>query len=145
MRNGRSHAGRDLVLYVFPRGGDEPPRLGLSVSRKVGGAVERNRVKRLLREAFAVESTRLPVGADVVVIARPGAREIAERDGLAGMRAALSGLVDKVDGVDGVDGVDRVDRVDRASEAAAAGVSPLRPAASDPGGGGGAGSLEDEG
>ena len=47
MRNGRSHAGRDLVLYVFPRGGDEPPRLGLSVSRKVGGAVDRNRVKQV--------------------------------------------------------------------------------------------------
>ncbi len=99
MRNGRSHAGRDLVLYVFPRGGDEPPRLGLSVSRKVGGAVERNRVKRLLREAFAREWQRLPVGADVVVIARPGAKELAERDGLGGIHAALRALIDKVEGV----------------------------------------------
>ena len=39
-RHGRSHAGRELVLYAFPRGDeDAPPRLGLSVSRKVGGAV----------------------------------------------------------------------------------------------------------
>lgn len=99
MRNGRSHAGRDLVLYVFPRGGDEPPRLGLSVSRKVGGAVDRNRVKRLLREAFALEADRLPVGADAVVIARPAARELAEREGLSGIHAALQVLIDKVDGV----------------------------------------------
>jgi ribonuclease P protein component len=99
MRNGRSHAGRDLVLYVFPRGSEEPPRLGLSVSRKVGGAVERNRVKRLLREAFAQEADRLPIGADAVVIARPGAKQLAEADGLAGIHAALRSLIDKVDGV----------------------------------------------
>ncbi|MGH2860938.1 MAG: ribonuclease P protein component [Solirubrobacteraceae bacterium] len=99
MRNGRSHAGRDLVLYVFPRGSEEPPRLGLSVSRKVGGAVERNRVKRLLREAFAQEAERLPSGADAVVIARPGARQLAENDGLHGIHAALRALIDKVEGV----------------------------------------------
>jgi ribonuclease P protein component len=99
MRSGRSHTGRDLVLYVFPRGGDAPPRLGLSVSRKVGGAVDRNRVKRLLREAFDREAVRLPHGADAVIIARPGARELAERDGLKAIHTALRALVDKVEGV----------------------------------------------
>jgi ribonuclease P protein component len=96
MRNGRSHAGRELVLYVFPRGGDEPPRLGLSVSRKVGGAVERNTVKRLLREAFARESGRLPAGTDAVVIARTGAGALAEREGLDGIHGALEALIAKV-------------------------------------------------
>ena len=98
-RSGRSHAGRELVLYTFPRGEEGAPRLGLSVSRKVGGAVERNRVKRLLREAFAQEADRLPIGADAVVIARPGARQLAEKDGLHGLHAALRALIDKVEGV----------------------------------------------
>lgn len=95
-RNGRSHAGRELVLYVFPRGEDDPPRLGLSVSRKVGGAVDRNRVKRLLREAFAQESSRLPAGTDVVVVARNDVRSLAEREGLAGIRRALGELIGEV-------------------------------------------------
>jgi ribonuclease P protein component len=96
MRNGRSHSGREFVLYVFPRGGDAPPRLGLSVSRKVGGAVARNTVKRLLREAFARECDRLPVGSDAVVIARAGAGDLAEREGLDGVHAALQALVSEV-------------------------------------------------
>jgi ribonuclease P protein component len=95
-RHGRSHAGRELVLYVFPRGESEQPRLGLSVSRKVGGAVQRNRVKRLLREAFAVEGERLPAGTDAVVVARHEANALAEREGLAGIRRVLSQLVDRV-------------------------------------------------
>lgn len=95
-RNGRSHGGRELVLYVFPRGDEEEPRLGLSVSRKVGGAVVRNRVKRLLREAFSQEGASLPPGSDVVVVARPDIAPLAEREGLDGVRRVLGEVLRKV-------------------------------------------------
>jgi ribonuclease P protein component len=55
----------------------------------------------LLRDAFAQESPRLPAGTDAVVVARRGARDLAERDGLAGIQAALAELIDKVPGADG--------------------------------------------
>ena len=98
-RQGRSKGNRFVVLYAFPRpDGDEGPRLGLSVSRRVGGAVERSRVKRVLREAFWEEARRLPPGSDYVVMARPESKGLVEREGLAGMRAALAELVDRLGG-----------------------------------------------
>jgi RNase P protein component len=83
------------VLYTFPTATTGRPRLGLSVSRKVGGAVERNRVKRLLREAFARVEDGLQPGQDVVVVARPSAAELVGRDGLSGVDAALGELIAK--------------------------------------------------
>jgi ribonuclease P protein component len=94
-RHGRSIANRHLILYVFDAHGAGAPRLGLSVSRRVGQAVTRNNVKRLLREAFAALGPRLGDGLDVVVVARPAAAELADREGLAGLQASLSELIEK--------------------------------------------------
>jgi ribonuclease P protein component len=97
-RHGRSTANRELVLYAFPNPSADREggtRVGLSVSRKVGGAVQRNKVKRLLREALAHHEELLPNGHDLVVVARPDALQLAERDGLQGIGASLGELLSR--------------------------------------------------
>ena len=90
-RDGSSHATRYLVLYTFPRKDEEREevRLGVSVNRKVGGAVERNRVKRVLREAFWDLTDRLPPRHDFVIVARGEIKDLIEREGMNGVRANL--------------------------------------------------------
>ena len=97
-RDGRSHSNRFLVLYAFPREDDETGeeanvRLGLSVSRKVGGAVERSAVKRAIREAFWALADDLPSEFDFVIVARHDAAGLVEREGTPGVEAALRELL----------------------------------------------------
>ena len=94
-RQGRSKANRYLVLYSFNRGdgASDESRFGVSVGRKVGSAVTRNRVKRTIREALAELEPKLTDGLDYVVLARSDVVELVERDGMRGVMDSLSELI----------------------------------------------------
>src|SRR3954454_2833947 len=80
-RHGRSVSSRFLVLYWFPQEEAASPRFGFSVPRSVGGSVERNRIKRQLREVWRDRLDRVPAGNDYVLIVRPGLPEAVTANG----------------------------------------------------------------
>lgn len=72
-RQGKKTSGAGLLMFVLPQRKPGPARLGVTVSRRVGGAVVRNRVRRLVREVFRLNPAWFPPGLDVVFVARPTA------------------------------------------------------------------------
>lgn len=80
-RQGRSVSSRFLVLYWFPHEDPAAPRFGFSVPKVVGGAVERNRIKRQLREVWQGRLERVPAGNDYVLIVRSGLPEAVAANG----------------------------------------------------------------
>ncbi|WP_027339683.1 ribonuclease P protein component [Halonatronum saccharophilum] len=67
---GNSTADRLIVLYVLKKKNDNMRRVGYSVSKKIGKAVVRNKVKRLLREVYRNNKDKIESGLDLVIIAR---------------------------------------------------------------------------
>jgi ribonuclease P protein component len=78
---GKRASSRYFVVEISP--GGAAPRLGLVVSRKVGSAVARNRVKRTVREWFRRHRGQMGPAADIVVIARPGAAMLGTQESWA--------------------------------------------------------------
>lgn len=68
LEKGRRHAGRCMVLCVTRGGAGR--KFGVSASRRVGGAIERNRAKRLMREIMRLNRERVSDGTKIVAIAR---------------------------------------------------------------------------
>ncbi len=75
-RAGDSFANRQFVVYVFPRTEPHPTRIGISVSKKVGKAVVRNRIKRLIKEVTRQWIPVLKPRTDIVIIVRKPARDL---------------------------------------------------------------------
>ena len=95
MRKGKSYADQYLVMYVLestleidsatciakgvaPFGKSHPPRFGLSVDRRIGKAVIRNRIKRWIREVFRLHQSRLKESVEMILVARSSARELVD-------------------------------------------------------------------
>lgn len=67
---GRSFANRQFVVYALEKEGQESFRIGLSVSKKIGNAVTRNRIKRYIRQSIFELTESMHTGIDYVIIAR---------------------------------------------------------------------------
>jgi ribonuclease P protein component len=89
LRTGRSFANHRAVLYVLGRGDQAPARVGFVTSRRLGNAVVRNRVRRLLREAVRECGAEVPAGLDLVWIGRSGSVGAREPDVAASVRELM--------------------------------------------------------
>jgi ribonuclease P protein component len=89
---------RTFVLVVSGRPDQGPARLGITASRKIGGAVTRNRAKRLVREAFRTVGELFPPGIDLVVIVRKPPETMKTADVVAEWRGASKELARRIEG-----------------------------------------------
>jgi len=75
VKYGARYNTQNFIIVIYQNNRDIR-RLGISVSKKIGGAVKRNRVKRLLREFFRLNKEQLPEASDILFIAKPGSTQL---------------------------------------------------------------------
>lgn len=90
-KKGKSFANRQLVIYYVEKPEQEHFRIGLSVGKKIGNAVTRNRIKRYLRQAFQEVEADIVVRHDIVIIARNPTRTMGYKE----VKKSLNHLLSK--------------------------------------------------
>ncbi|MDY0404121.1 ribonuclease P protein component [Virgibacillus sp. 179-BFC.A HS] len=90
-KNKKSFANRQLVIYHLEKPGQAHFRVGLSVGKKIGNAVTRNRIKRYLRQAFLELENEIKPDLDIIIIARQPTKNMS----VAEMKKSLTHLLKK--------------------------------------------------
>ena len=98
-KKGKSYANKYLVMYIMKQD-TQRNRIGISVSKKVGNSVVRHRLTRLIRESYRLNEKKFDDGLDLVIIARPGAKErnFFEIESALLHLCSLQGIMKKADG-----------------------------------------------
>ncbi|MFZ7133505.1 MAG: ribonuclease P protein component [Eubacteriales bacterium] len=90
-KHGKSFGNKSLVIYFIENGYDYN-RLGITVSKKLGNSVIRNRIKRLIKESFRNNIAKLKIGYDIIFIARMPCKDLSYKE----IQSALKHVIKKV-------------------------------------------------
>lgn len=93
-KNGKYVSGKEITAYFIPNK-KSFNRFGITAGKKIGNAVQRNRAKRILREAYRKNELLLPIGYDIIFVARPGIAGKSSQDIEEFVRTRLASEMEK--------------------------------------------------